>query len=214
MLRFESLGRDCEFGSVQRSFGAEPLGLLRFSAIGVDALTAALRDRFRGVGAPEFTEIKVDEEGEYRTTDRRYGMEAHTFFFEGSVEYQEFFVQQCKKISYLARNLLDVIESGEKILVHHMRPERLSEARLQALLAAVRAIGPAPLLYVENAIGQHQPGSVVRRDNGLMVGYVDDEGDGANPAPHSAAGTWRKVCAAAAAMASLETSAMSSMEQS
>ena len=31
LLRFESLGADCEFGLVQRRYGAEPLGLLRWN---------------------------------------------------------------------------------------------------------------------------------------------------------------------------------------
>jgi hypothetical protein len=197
MMRFESLGADCDLGIVQRSFGAEPLGLLRFSSIRTQELTAALADRLRGVGSPVLTVLSVDNEGEYRTSDRRYGMQAHTFFFEGSVERDELFGQQCKKIAYLARNLLETIEDGEKILVHHMMPNRLSEAQLQALLDAVRAIGPSPLLYVENAVADGQSGTVVLRDNGLLVGYLARVEDKAAQTAQANAEVWRSICRAA-----------------
>ena len=50
--RIESLGSDCLIGLVQRKFGAEPLGLLRFSTARMSALLPALETRFAGLGAP------------------------------------------------------------------------------------------------------------------------------------------------------------------
>jgi hypothetical protein len=44
MLRFEALGQNCEFGVVQRHYGAEPLGLLRFSSTPLHLLVAALNN--------------------------------------------------------------------------------------------------------------------------------------------------------------------------
>ena len=45
MLAFESLGERCDFGAVQRHYGVEPLGLLRFAFSPLDPLIAALADR-------------------------------------------------------------------------------------------------------------------------------------------------------------------------
>ena len=56
ILNFESLGGTklgCEFGLFQREYGAEPLGLLRWTDITPEALARALSDKFEGVGDPE-----------------------------------------------------------------------------------------------------------------------------------------------------------------
>ena len=84
MMQFESLGADpggCEFGLVQRTFGAEPLGLLRWATIGAANLTDALNVGFEGVGDPANTELAVAAQGtreEYTVRDRRFGMLMHT----------------------------------------------------------------------------------------------------------------------------------------
>jgi tetratricopeptide (TPR) repeat protein len=58
LMCFESLGgthQGCEFGNVQRHYGAEPLGLLRWAEMTPDNLMAALECGFEGVGDPENT---------------------------------------------------------------------------------------------------------------------------------------------------------------
>ena len=52
-LQFESMGHNCEFGLVQRHFGAEPLGLLRWNAISVEDVILGIEQQFEGVGNPE-----------------------------------------------------------------------------------------------------------------------------------------------------------------
>jgi tetratricopeptide (TPR) repeat protein len=46
LLKFESLGENCEFGLVQRHYGAEPLGLLRWMGAEPDQLCLALEAGF------------------------------------------------------------------------------------------------------------------------------------------------------------------------
>ncbi len=50
LSRFESLGDGCEFGLVQRNFGAEPLGLLRWAGIPPWALIDSLNDDLAAFG--------------------------------------------------------------------------------------------------------------------------------------------------------------------
>jgi len=52
LMRFEALGENCELGFVQRHFGAEPLGLLRWAGISNASLVTALDTAFAGVGDP------------------------------------------------------------------------------------------------------------------------------------------------------------------
>ena len=74
MLEFESLGGHpwgCEFGTVQRAFGAEPLGLLRWTEMPVEYIIKALKTRFFvGVGLPENTEIFEHENGNLQDNNR------------------------------------------------------------------------------------------------------------------------------------------------
>jgi hypothetical protein len=172
LYQFESLGKDCSLGAVQRAYGAEPLGLLRFAGIGVESVIAAIRNRFRGVGAPEFTRLIASDTKEYYSSDTRYGMSSHTFMYEEDVAFERFFEQQCKKISFLARNILEKLAEGEKIFVVHAIPESLSTQKLQTLLSAIREIGRSSLLYLRAPSPDLPAGQLTTRDDGIMEGSV------------------------------------------
>ncbi len=172
LYAFESLGRDCLVGGMQRAFGAEPLGLWRFAGIGIDEVTAALNDGLAGIGAAEFTRIIKDDLGEYYTTDTRYHMSSHTATFEGTVDFDDFYMKQCRKIDFLRRNMLEKLESGEKIFVIHAIPDEIPDTKLRALLQAIRRYGPSPLLYLQLATEAHPIGTVSVRDDGILCGRV------------------------------------------
>ena len=175
LYEFESLGKDRSVGSMHRACGAEPLGLWRFAGIAIDAVIEALETRLAGVGDPEFTRLAPDATGEYLSSDTRYGMTSHTFVVErdkANFDYDEFFRKQCQKIKFLTLNLIEKIESGDKILVIHALPEEIPETKLRRLLSAIRQIGPAPLLYLEMATEEKPPGTVFLRRDGIMIGHV------------------------------------------
>ncbi len=170
---FESLGRDCSLGSVQRAFGAEPLGLLRFSGIGADAVPRVLNSRFAGVGTAEFTRLITDEQGEYYTQDTRYHMSTHTYVYEGKVDRDDFFRKQCQKITYLVGNMIEKLETGDRVFVIHDLPETLPSETLRAVLAAMRQYGNAPLLYLAPADAMNPVGKVEHGADGYLTGYVE-----------------------------------------
>jgi len=172
LYNFESLGKDCSLGAVQRAYGAEPLGLLRFAGTSVDGVLSALRTRFAGVGSPEFTRLIASETGEYYSSDSRYGMSSHTFMFEGDVVFQRFYAQQCKKISFLVRNILEKLEEGDKIFVVHSIPERISDSKLLELQAAIRSIGKGALLYLRPPSADLPAGQLITRADGILEGSV------------------------------------------
>jgi len=170
--QFESLGSDCSLGGMQRAYGAEPLGLLRFTRITVPAMINALRDGFKGVGAPEYTRLIMDEAGQYFSQDFRYHMSSHTFVYQTDVEYEQFFKKQCKKISFLVRNMLEKLQEGEKIFVVHAMPGTIQDDVLAILMQELRNYGSSRLLYLEEASEICPPGRFLVRDDGIMVGYV------------------------------------------
>jgi len=116
-MKFECIGTTCEFGLVQRRFGAEPIGLLRWSSTTPENLATALVHKLDGVGEPEHTIIEVIN-GEYITRDDRYYMMSHTFTLATSEPLEEFSVAQCQRLQFLKRKLLGDLKAAKKIFVY------------------------------------------------------------------------------------------------
>lgn len=201
MLEFESLGDNCEFGLVQRSAGAEPISLLRFSGFHIpiehrlDRLVAALTCRFDGLGAPETIEpYLAGEPGrrEWLLREAAYDLMYHTFNLEGAIEESTLRERESKRLIFLQRKLLADLEAGEKIWV--WRSEATSAAdQIQPLYQQLRALGPNQLLWVVEADAEDRVGAVERLDSDLVKGHVERFApyDRATEiSPHS----WHRVC--------------------
>jgi len=196
MLRFESLGENCEFGLVQRRCGAEPLGLLRFASAPLPKLLAALRARFQGMGAPNNIVVELSSNGrEYMVQDRAFGFNYHAWVALGEQTPQEIHAREVRRVPFLIRKLIEDLTAGEKIFVYHgMEPLTLAAAR--NLAAALRGYGPGTLLWVERADADHQAGSVERIEAGLLKGHIDRFAPGENAHDFSVE-SWTQLCQAA-----------------
>ncbi len=175
VLRFESLGDNCEFGLVQRRCGAEPLGLLRFSNITVPQLLRGLDNGFDGLGDPANMDFWLHATGnpEYVVRDKSYGLVFHTFLHPGDVVESELIAQQSTRLRFLRRKFLEDLAAGEKIFVLK-RNDPLGQAEVLAVLAALRRhSATAQLLYVLPTTADHPPGTVERAADGLLCGYID-----------------------------------------
>lgn len=181
MMRFESIGgsgHGCEFGLVQRKFGAEPLGLLRWADLGGDAegLIGALNTEFAGIGEPEHTELITLPNGgrnEYWTRDRRYWMAMRAFIFEDEIPRDKMYAQACRRLQYLRRKLVEDLRDGSKIFVYKNMWRNLTDEELARLHTAMRGYGDNTLLYVRFEEAGHLNGTVTAPEPGLMVGYID-----------------------------------------
>jgi len=176
---FESLGgagHGCEFGLFQRSYGVEPLGLLRRADLGAELLIAALEARFDGVGLPENTLVFTPPSAgraEYWTRDKRYWMAMRCFIPADEVPYEKMVTQACRRIQFLRRKLIDDLEAGEKIFVFKSLTRNLTDEELARLHRATRRYGSNTLLYVRYEDAENPNGSVRVAGPGLMIGYVD-----------------------------------------
>jgi len=180
LMSFESIGRDCEFGLVQRRFGAEPLGLLRFNAVSYGSLISALAHRFADMGAPETTELITQPNGEFFVQDRRWGLGMHTFVFQGQQAPETLYTKLCQRVKFLRDKLLSDLSEGRKIAVFNSAD--ITEEELRILYLALRAIGPVTLLNVRPLSSKMDgwagtdPGDVLQIEQALFVGYLRRSG--------------------------------------
>jgi tetratricopeptide (TPR) repeat protein len=179
VMQFESLGgrmEGCEFGLVQRAFGAEPLGLLRWADMAPDCLVDALEHDFEGVGDPETTILSSPhaDGADWTSQHTRYGMNMHTFQYDiESYSFRElFFKSLCRWLRYRTKKILEDLRSGNKIFVYKVSYENLDGPRLDRLHDALRKHGPGVLLYVRQPDAQHPAGTVEWAKPGLMIGYI------------------------------------------
>ncbi|MCX8253018.1 hypothetical protein RHAL1_01389 [Beijerinckiaceae bacterium RH AL1] len=199
VLRFESIGDSCEMGLVQRRYGAEPLGLLRWNDVSLDNLVAALEHRLKGMGEPENTAILTAVNGEFYVTDRRWALTMHTFLFAGHVDADDVYRKMCRRIVYLRGKLLEDLAEASKVFV--FRSPTLDVAGLRRLHAALRAFGPVTVLGVvplDTAVAAwtgRQAGSVERIDDDLYVGFLGRSGTDALGAWNIAFEDWTQVFA-------------------
>ena len=180
MMRFESLGENCEFGLAQRRCGAEPLGLLRFASAPLPVLLAALKARFEGVGDTDQIEVRVSgNRQEYLVVDRRYGFLYHPWVLVGEADPEDIRRREEKRLPFLKRKLIEDLTEARKIFVYRgMR--RLPQPLILRLVAAMREYGPSTLLWVELQDDEHPAGTVEPLTAGLLKGYIDRFAPGEN----------------------------------
>jgi hypothetical protein len=202
LMGFESLGANCEFGLVQRSFGAEPLGLLRWVGIDrLDQLIDALRARFAGLGEPSnIDHARPNGWPDFAAIDRRYGFYFHTDFQPDKVKPEHagmMLERESARMCRLRDILLEDLEEARKIFVFR-RKRPLSDDEAARLFGAVSSCGDATLLYV-NEDRSRESGSVERIGPRLFKGYIDHLSNESPPAIRTEA--WIRICEAAYTMA-------------
>ncbi|HXC30174.1 MAG TPA: tetratricopeptide repeat protein [Stellaceae bacterium] len=202
MLKFESLGERCDFGAVQRHFGVEPLGLLRFAWTRLHCLLMALDDRFDAIGTVEDTGFEAygDETVlRMRKYDLIFEPFRHTFVNEVKsepVEKREVsHEQQRRRLLFLKDKLVRDLENAEKIWVFATGDAAASaDTDVAKLFSALHAYGANSLLYVRVERDGHPAGTVEALGGGLYAGYFPGPVDfvaGEQP-PFE---LWRELCA-------------------
>jgi hypothetical protein len=194
MLRFESLGDNCEFGLVQREYGAEPLGLMRWTRCTLNSLMFALDDRFSAIGDPHRMVVHRFKE-EYLVTDRSYNFSYHPHVRIMEMEEDELLAREKTRIAFLRTKLLDDLTDAEKIFVFKENAY-ISHASARRLLRKLRAFGPNRLLYVVPTTDRLLAGTVERLEDGLVRGYTEGFGVYETLPDGVRFDTWAAICEA------------------
>jgi hypothetical protein len=174
VMRFESLGDNCEFGLMQRAVGKERLGLFRYAGtLSTSALIRGIQNRFEGFGTLDDLQFHVSHD-EWIGVSRRYGYVFHTRRYQSVVTEEQIREEESARLPFLARLLLDDIEQGDKIFVRRIgRFEATGpEQGMHELYQALRDVGPVKLLWVTQATPMDYAPRVTRVADGLFRGLI------------------------------------------
>ncbi len=195
LARFESAGDDCEFGFVQRAYGLEQLGLLRFAGIALHDLARALNARFAGLGERLEIVVPHDTPGlDLMGSEPRYGLTYHTYLYPDTTDAARLLKTEKQRLPRLAEKYLEDIALGEKIFVVKSRTAP-PPVLLASVYLAFRALGPATLMWVREADGASEAGTARWLIPGLIVAYVDRLD--VPPLRNVSAASWLDACRAA-----------------
>jgi hypothetical protein len=177
VTRFENLGHDCEFGTVQRNAGVEPLGLLRFAGLVTHKLVDGLMARFDGVGAPQTTRVFLSDPPfpEWKLHEQRYYLWYSVGKKPNETTQDSVLREQCRRLVFLQRKFVEDLRLGEKIFVL-TRGEVLTEPEALAVFCALQIEGPNTLLWTVHG-DPRRTGEVDCLMPGLLRGHlgtVDD----------------------------------------
>jgi len=201
MTRFEGLGGTCEFGLVQRHFGAEPLGLLRWVTVDADKLKEALDSRLDGVGNAEFTQLRLSPANMFYTDDSRYVLAMNTFIRNIGQDQAVLATQLQRRMRFLRDKLLEDLTVGEKIFVYRCR-QKTREEEILPIAASVQAYNPGNMLMAIYMLPHGAPGEKLRwLAPGVLCGGI---GDGRRPSYRTGWDVdydfWLQACQDAVAM--------------
>jgi hypothetical protein len=197
MMRFCSLGSNCELGQAQRVLGAEPLDLLRWAGVGYPTLLSLLVRRFEGIGDPDKLEVR-ETPGGLMVRNTTYGFVWHAFAAKGSTA-EDVHAREVKRLPFLARKLMEDLADASRIFV--VKPSlriAVGEREATELLRAMDSYGGQPtLLLVHDGAEALE---VTRLAPRLLHGRIVAFADQADVVKTTRSQDWLALCLQAEAM--------------
>lgn len=192
LQRFCSLGENCEFGAVQRHFGAEPADLLRWAAIELDPLLRLLRAGCAGMDNTAQLRVTVDGAFYWGNHDG-YGFRWHGLNRVGTISAQDMLTREAFRMARLAERLLAELGEAERIFVVK-QDAGLSRAQALAVRDAMGEFGDATLLYVTPADPAQPAGCVRWEAERLLHGTLAQFADRGQVLRGIAPEAWLQLC--------------------
>jgi hypothetical protein len=186
MLRFCSLGQNCEFGFAQRAYGADPIDLLRWASTPLPLLRRLLQLRFAGIER----NLEASDNGrEIMVKSRPYGFTWHAH--AKGMTPAEVEARETKRLPFLARKLMEDIAEGERIFVIKPGPVRIEAAEFAQVLDLLDTWGGRPTLL---AVYDGGPPAIEHHSDRLLIGRVNKFADGADVPGTTIAADWLALC--------------------
>ncbi len=171
MGSFESLGQWCGLAVLQKAYGADHLGLLRYAGLFAPDLTEAIFRRFAGLGDPAYLDAfhPADPPDSWDVHDSLHRIWWHTGRYKQEIDAAGILAFEQKRLPFLARKFIETISAADKTMV---LTAAASEDEVDAVFAALDLWGPNRLLFACQD-GSAPPGSVEALGDGRLRGHVD-----------------------------------------
>lgn len=145
MLRFASLGDNCEFAAAQRAFGAEPMDLLRWAWTPNDVVLRLLVADFDRIEQ----KLTVMRKGLlYDVFSERYGFIWHTWIKQVDHDLDSVLEIEQRRLPGMAAKLRKEIREASRIFVIKRTKEVLDHRRVRQIHTVMQRFGKPVLMYV------------------------------------------------------------------
>jgi hypothetical protein len=189
---FESLGANCEFGLVQRHFGSEPLGLLRWPAIDVAGLLDSLKNQFTELNDIANCTLIPGPKGDWDIQTPNFSL--HLYTKMGSVDEGTLLKSAFRRIGFMRRGLIETLEEAEKIFVFKEWQFRMSDTEITLISDGIKRYNPANrFLAVRLSTPDTPPGSAVLVQPGLWSAYVESDAR-VSATDNVPINSWNRIC--------------------
>lgn len=172
---FESLGDNCELGSLQALAGIDRAGLFRWSAVMMPVMAALLDDDLKGIDDPRHLSVRrvvrACGTAELMLDHALLQAESHTFA-AGEIDESELIRQEARRLALLRRKFLEDVRAADRIFVYR-RAFEVGEGDVMRLYRSLRRHGPNRLLFVRLADETLGAGEVRLLAPGLAEGALD-----------------------------------------
>lgn len=192
MLRFASLGDNCEFGVAQQHYDANPMDLLRWAATPTGVLVRLLRNDFKGIG----DNLKIVEHGRaFQVTSPTYGFNWHDWTPAAKASVELIAAREERRLPAMAAKLRKELRDGSRIFVFKQSLQPMSQVFAERVHDAMNTFGKPVLVYVL----QGAPVSVTEVRPRLLRGTIPAFADPGRVPPTTRSADWLELCQAVAA---------------
>jgi hypothetical protein len=193
MLRFASLGDNCEFGFAQRACQAEPMDLLRWASTPAGVVLRLLREDFKGIG----DNLTVKELGRAHVViNEHYGFNWHDWTRPEKADVDAIAARESRRLPAMAAKWRKEMREASRIFVVKQSLKTMSAELAARVQDAMAAYGEPVLLFVT----QGAPVSVTEVKPRLLHGTIPEFANPGRVPSTTRSEEWLKLCEAAAAL--------------
>ena len=189
MLRFASLGDNCEFGFAQEHYGSPAMDLFRWATTPAGVLLRLLEEDFAGIGE----NLRVIEHGRgFVIINDHYGFRWHDWTPQEKASIDGIAAREHRRLPAMAAKLRKEMRLGSRIFVIKQTVQLMPQALAARVHDAMCAFGRPVLLYVD----QGGPVSVSQVRPGLLHGTIPEFANAGRVPSTTRAEDWLALCQA------------------